>query len=193
MILVYFWCFICFQGLDTALHLAVIGNFRQICVTLLSNGANPNAVNRQGCTPLFYVSSKRVLKVLLRFGCDPLLLNKHKKSAFEVLNKQFGEDGWEFGMKDILIHAVDAMKLRRYKESIGEFDDDDGLSSINSAAMRSVSSANSSTKLLKYSKDTTKHSKDDFLLKNKAENEERFSKVLMKHSKGNISVTPIKK
>ena len=177
------------------MHLAVIGNFRQICVTLLSNGADPNAVNRQGCTPLFYVSSKRVLKVLLRFGCDPLLLNKNKKSAFEVLNDKFEEDGWEFGMKDILMHAVDVMKKRQYMKSIGEYDDkDDGLSSVYSAAVRSTNSASSSTKLLKYSKDTSIHSRDDFLLKNKPKNEERTSKALVvKYSKGNISVTPIKK
>lgn len=100
------------------------------------NGADPNQQNRQGCTPLFFVRSKRILKVLLRAGADPLKRNRKGQNAFEFLRQadQLGENGWEFEMKDILLKAMDSMKVRRYKEGKGEYEDDDGLSSLNSAA-----------------------------------------------------------
>ena len=109
---------------------------RQICVCLVLNGADPNARNKQGCTPLFYVKSKRILKVLLRAGADPLLLNKYGENALTFLRRpeQLGDTGWEFGMLDLLINAVESMKIRRHKEGIGQCEKDDGLSSLDSAA-----------------------------------------------------------
>lgn len=109
------------------------------------NGADPNARNRQGNTPLFFVRSKRILKVVLRAGADPLIKNKRGENALEFLRRpeNLGREGWEFGMLDILVKAVDSMKVRRYKEGIGEYDDDDGLSSVNSAARSRASLAGS--------------------------------------------------
>jgi hypothetical protein len=80
------------------------------------------------------------LKVLLRAGSDPLLVNKKGENALTFLRQpdQLG-DAWEFGMIDILIDAVDAMKIRRHKEGIGEWNEDDGMSSLNSAARSQVS------------------------------------------------------
>ena len=72
---------------------------------------------------MFYVISKRILKVLLRFGCDPLIVNNNGKNALSVLMEKFGDDGWEFGMKDILMKAVDIMKIKRHKESKGEWNE----------------------------------------------------------------------
>ena len=109
------------------MHLGVITDSRQICVCLVLNGADPNQKNRQGCTPLFFVKSKRILKVLLRAGSDPLIKNKKGQNAFAFLSQQdqLGDDGWEFEMKDILLKAMDSMKIRRYKEGKGEYEEDD--------------------------------------------------------------------
>lgn len=121
--------------MDTALHLGVISDSRQICATLILRGADPNQVNRQGCTPVFYVRSKRILKLLLRAGADPLIRNRKGQTAFDFLMQpdELGDSGWEFEMKDLLLKAMDSMKVRRYKEQKGGFEDDDGLSSMNSA------------------------------------------------------------
>mmetsp|Transcript_13625 Transcript_13625/g.20426 ORF Transcript_13625/g.20426 Transcript_13625/m.20426 type:complete len:268 (+) Transcript_13625:132-935(+) len=64
------------MGLVTPLHLSVAKNYRMISVILCQNGAHTNCKNIQGCTPLHYVKSKTILKVLLRYGADPLIRNK---------------------------------------------------------------------------------------------------------------------
>jgi ankyrin repeat protein len=58
------------------LHLSVANNHRQITVILCQNGCNPNHKDITGSTPLHFVKSKTVLKVLLRFGADPRIRNQ---------------------------------------------------------------------------------------------------------------------
>ncbi len=92
--------------------------------------------------------------MLLRFGCDPLIVNTDGKNALHVLMEKFGDDGWEFGMKDILMKAVDIMKIKRHKESKGGRNDDDSLS-INSAV-----SKGSKLAMIKDSNESKASSKD---------------------------------
>lgn len=64
------------QGRTTALHLAVLNNFRTICSILIEHGANVNFQDAQGCTPMHLIQSKTVLKLLVLKNGNPLIRNK---------------------------------------------------------------------------------------------------------------------
>ncbi|KAJ0409838.1 hypothetical protein P43SY_005732 [Pythium insidiosum] len=53
---------------STALHLAVTNNHRPIVFQLLSNGADARARDKFGCTPMHYVSSRTVARLLVEYG-----------------------------------------------------------------------------------------------------------------------------
>ena len=57
-------------GKATALHIAVDGNFRQIASMLITHGANLNARDMFGRTPLHMVKSLSMLKLLLKYPVD---------------------------------------------------------------------------------------------------------------------------
>ena len=63
-------------GKSTPLHIAVQHGHRQMCALLLSFGADVNAKDKQGNTPLHYCTNKLILRLLLKFDCDPLLVNR---------------------------------------------------------------------------------------------------------------------
>ena len=60
-------------GQSSPLHFAVLGGDRQITLFLLTSGANVNFKNRQGCTPLHFVTNLGIAKLLGKFGADPLI------------------------------------------------------------------------------------------------------------------------
>lgn len=66
-------------GGATALHVAVQQGHRQICALLLTHGADVNAVDKQGNTPLHYCRSMLILRLLFKFPCDPLVKNRKKE------------------------------------------------------------------------------------------------------------------
>ncbi|KAJ1431997.1 ankyrin repeat-containing domain protein [Ochromonadaceae sp. CCMP2298] len=57
-------------GKATALHIAVDGNYRQIASLLISNGADLNARDLFGRTPLHMVKSVGLLRLLLKYPVD---------------------------------------------------------------------------------------------------------------------------
>jgi hypothetical protein len=57
---------VCLQGLITPLHLAVQRNYRGIVVILCQGLADPNLLDKQGCTALHYIQSKTITKVSMQ-------------------------------------------------------------------------------------------------------------------------------
>lgn len=70
-------------GGGTALHLAVEKGYRQIASLLITHGANVNAVDSQGNTPLHLATTLPLVKLLLKYPVDPILRNKKGQTAFE--------------------------------------------------------------------------------------------------------------
>jgi len=55
---------------ETALHTAVRADAREVMKLLLERGANPNAQDVDGWTPLFGATSREAIHLLLEFGAD---------------------------------------------------------------------------------------------------------------------------
>ncbi|GLE00488.1 hypothetical protein PINS_up009245 [Pythium insidiosum] len=70
-------------GGSTALHLAVTNNHRPIVFQLLSNGADARARDKFGCTPMHYVSSRTVARVLVEYGGRVLDYNTKRRNALQ--------------------------------------------------------------------------------------------------------------
>lgn len=68
------------QGRVTPLHLGVLNNYRQICAILIECGAHVDAVDMQGCTPLHYVQSTTLVKLLIQHNANPLAKNKSNQT-----------------------------------------------------------------------------------------------------------------
>lgn len=60
---------------DTALHKAICFDYLDIAETLLKAGANSNAQDVDGWSPLHYCESKKSIDLLLKFGADKALVN----------------------------------------------------------------------------------------------------------------------
>ncbi|KAG6972454.1 hypothetical protein JG688_00003981 [Phytophthora aleatoria] len=73
-------------GHCTPLHLAVANNHRPIVFLLLSHGADASSRDRFGCSPMHYVKSLRVAKLLVQYGCKVLDYNAKKKHATESVS-----------------------------------------------------------------------------------------------------------
>lgn len=61
---------------STALHAAVGADAREAVALLLGAGANPNAQDVDGWTPLFCAQSREVIRTLLEAGADPTLTDQ---------------------------------------------------------------------------------------------------------------------
>ncbi|OWZ23917.1 hypothetical protein PHMEG_0001142 [Phytophthora megakarya] len=59
-------------GRCTALHLAVTNNYRSVVFLLLSHGADASSRDRFGCSPMHYVKSLSVAKLLIQYGAQVL-------------------------------------------------------------------------------------------------------------------------
>ncbi|KAG6609132.1 uncharacterized protein IUM83_17120 [Phytophthora cinnamomi] len=73
-------------GRCTPLHLAVTNNFRPIVFLLLSHGADASTRDRFACSPMHYVKSLSVAKLLIQHGGKVLDYNARKKHAAESVN-----------------------------------------------------------------------------------------------------------
>jgi ankyrin repeat protein len=76
------------ERLINALFTACMWSFDDIFVKLLTAGANINAVNEYGDTPLHIAAeglgSIETIQILLDCGADITLVNKHGKTAYMV-------------------------------------------------------------------------------------------------------------
>jgi hypothetical protein len=70
-------------GHQSALHVAVINKHEGVVRTLLQAGANRDAQDKYGNTPLHEVNDLGVLHALLEVGADTQLKNKLKHSAYK--------------------------------------------------------------------------------------------------------------
>ncbi|KAK1946003.1 putative ankyrin repeat protein [Phytophthora citrophthora] len=70
-------------GRCTPLHLAVTNNHRSIVFLLLSHGAEASSRDRFACSPMHYVKSLSVAKLLVQYGGKVLDYNAKKKHAVE--------------------------------------------------------------------------------------------------------------
>jgi len=61
---------------STALHAAVGADAREAVALLMGAGANPNAQDVDGWTPLFCAQSREVIRTLLEAGADPTLTDQ---------------------------------------------------------------------------------------------------------------------
>ncbi|KAL4105945.1 hypothetical protein PRIC1_004000 [Phytophthora ramorum] len=77
-------------GRCTPLHLAVTNNYRPIVFLLLSHGADASSRDRFACSPMHYVKSLSVAKLLLQYGGKVLDYNAKKKHAVETI-KSFAD------------------------------------------------------------------------------------------------------
>lgn len=57
-------------GRETPLHLAVLGSHRRTAYELLREGANVDATNKYGQTPLHYATSCTIVRLLLNHGAS---------------------------------------------------------------------------------------------------------------------------
>lgn len=69
----------CGQGRSTPLHLAVTCNHRAIVFLLLSYGADVLSRDRFGCSPMHYVKSLSVAKLLIQYGGQVLDYNSVRR------------------------------------------------------------------------------------------------------------------
>lgn len=70
---------------ETPLHLAVIRDNIEIMQLLLQHGANPDAQDVDGYTPLFSVKSLEAAHMLLMAGADPYKTDMFKQSAIDAI------------------------------------------------------------------------------------------------------------
>ncbi|POM74060.1 Hypothetical protein PHPALM_9030 [Phytophthora palmivora] len=70
-------------GRCTALHLAVSNNYRSVVFLLLSNGADASSRDRFGRSPMHYVKSLSVAKLLIQYGAKVLDYNAKRKHVVD--------------------------------------------------------------------------------------------------------------
>lgn len=113
-----------YLGKDTALHLSVSFNHRHIVFYLLSNGADPNVMNKFGATPLHCVEGKSIAKLLYSFGASTILKDLNDKTAYDAVLQRGHSKNSELAMylltandgetkKDIREEMVAAESFRR--------------------------------------------------------------------------------
>lgn len=91
-------------GSATALHIAVDSNFRQIASLLITYGANVNAKDKFGSTPVFYARSLPLLKLLLRYDVDVCARNLNRLTAAQYYEKVVASNNFVPEIVQILNH-----------------------------------------------------------------------------------------
>ena len=105
-------------GQVTAMHLAVEFNFRQIAAMLITSGATMNVQDKHGNTPLHYVKSMTLLKLLLKTDIDVAIRNKAGETALEYYLKTVLEEDHDKNLIDILRSRESSRMLELVREKI---------------------------------------------------------------------------
>ena len=82
---------------ETALHTAAVFNASRVCEHLLTAGADVDAEDAKGATPLFYAivaDSPEVARILLAAGADPSLRSDAGLTALQVARQMERGRGW---------------------------------------------------------------------------------------------------
>jgi ankyrin repeat protein len=108
------------QGNINPLHLSVESNHRQITVILCQHGCDPNHQDITGSSPLHFVKSKTVLKVLLRFGGDPRLRNHAGETPREHYLKATEGYLQDLYLIKRLLQVEEAYHKEDYKKQLNE-------------------------------------------------------------------------
>ncbi len=107
----------------TCLHWAARGGSKSIAKTLLDAGAQPNAKNYDGMTPLFFATSVDVCKLLLDSGADPsirdesnvtALMRAYDPKVFARLEKAGAEiSRCDSRGNEAILHLLTALQIRK--------------------------------------------------------------------------------
>lgn len=102
------------------MHLSVAHNHRQISVILCQHGCNPNHQDTTGSTPLHYVRSKTVLKVLLRSGADPRIRNNRGETPREHYKNTTESYLQDMYILKKLLQVEEAYQKEEYKKQLND-------------------------------------------------------------------------
>ena len=92
---------------DTPLHYAVVGDYPETVNLLLLAGADVNARNLRGGTPLFYTHVESVADLLLRSGADPNAQNEYGRTPLFCRDECFDPYPTEALARLFLAHGAD--------------------------------------------------------------------------------------
>ena len=98
-------------------------NYRQISVILCQNQTDPNHQDLSGSTPLHYVQSKTILKLLLRYGSDPRIRNhagQTPREYYMITVESYLQD--PFILKRLL-QIEEAYAKEEYKKQLHDIQD----------------------------------------------------------------------
>lgn len=121
-------------GATTALHLAVSGSYRQLASLLLSYGADVNARDRYGNTPLHCCSKMNLVKLLLKIDTiDPSIRNNEQLLASEYYVKNTQIDEQDPALELLLAKAENAQLIenQRMKDEMDNARKNEGIMKLN--------------------------------------------------------------
>ncbi len=121
-------------GATTALHLATAGSYRQLASLLLSYGADINARDRYGNTPLHCCSKINLVKLFLKIDTiDPSIRNNEKLLASEYYAKNTPIDEQDPALELLLAKAENAqlIKNQRMKDEMDNARKTEGVMKLN--------------------------------------------------------------
>ena len=106
-------------GKETALHLALHISNRDIAFKLLFHGADVNALNKYGRTPLHLCTELSLAKLLVSFGADTTLRCRDNLKPIDVVeSRQKSVDSIK--LADYLRSVEDSMNQKQFRTDLKE-------------------------------------------------------------------------
>lgn len=105
-------------GGSTALHLAVEKGYRQIASLLITNGADLNAQDHKGRTPLHLVRKLNLGKLLFKYPVDPSVRDEENLTACEYYIKKVPKDDQIDELIDLLKQKEDERMVQIAKHRL---------------------------------------------------------------------------